>query len=120
MFIYQRVIFSILCYITIIFPAAQGKMTFLWAAPGGAGTPPPASVEHVPAPAVAPAPVAPAGPEAPVAMGNEGSFGMGKHRKMVDFYGFMRNLWGIHGDSRRFTEIYEEVLRGNSWEISRR
>jgi len=41
-------------------------MTFLWAAPGGAGTPPPASVEHL-APAVAPAPVAPAVPEAPVA-----------------------------------------------------
>lgn len=40
----------------------RGKMTFLWAAPGGAGTPPPASVEHL-APAVAPAPVAPAVPE---------------------------------------------------------
>ena len=70
-------------------------MTFLWAAPGGAGTPPPASVEHL-APAVAPAPVAPAVPEAPVAT-RVFFWANGKHRKMVDLYGFMRNLWAIHG-----------------------
>jgi len=68
-------------------------MTFLWAAPGGAGTPPPASVEHL-APAVAPAPVAPAVPEAPVATR---VFLDGKAPKNG---GFMRNLWRIHEYSR--------------------
>ena len=79
-------------------------MTFLWAAPGGAGTPPPASVEHL-APAVAPAPVAPAVPEAPVAT-RVFFWAIGKAPKNGGFIWIYEKSMGNSRDLRRFMKYW--------------